>query len=759
MSQTQRNVSAAVGDFVRLDATSSRSTQLALGSVKGQVLTATGTATASLTDAMTHINLPSSTSLLTINVPNPSAVETAGINKIFVMDAPGNVTILSNGGAQSVRLSQQGQSCMLTWTGAQWVIVSSSQVGSVQNQFDYQAVYGAIVNMTILPIAGPLAGLVLRASAFFISADGYVVTCAHCVLNDPTNPALGFARLHVQVADVNGTAQQQCIWISPSYDGSGGIVGIDGNADIAVFRVPGITNQTFLNWGNTRSKQFGETVYTVGFPRGSDLSSVSVGYVRDPKYWYGNQGAFTYNQDALLYSNATNANSGSAVLDGQMQVVGVYSFYTFIQPQPDYRRIPSAVLDYATTCALDSNYVNGPPGTLSANANNTPLVLDGYTFTVADVGVTTFLVKDGTFVASSPLDMRTNGSYVFTAVETAGTPWQAQRIPPFTQADVVSSGGFLYGEGPTVPSYLPTICVAITSGPANSNTVQSLINSVAQIDSPLQDNLIFQDASFMGIWAVYLTGTCFSGATSQHQAQPIVEAIISGSRTFPAPNPVLNSVGMYTQKGWLGCSFTSWTGYTIAAACVTWGLSSPPLPLQVFGAQIYAVEQGGINYPIGVPPLGGPAYSPIEVAFDTAFAVAPGTLRTIVNGTWLAPFPIPLVVPEINGQQIGSQDGPEEVPIAQVLYSLMPGDVVSVILVDPLGLLFGPPNTAIQLLVTMGTIPTYLDYPVSGNASMSSTTVVDEQLPKPFSDGVALAEAKNHLLSAISSGSVKLVSM
>jgi S1-C subfamily serine protease len=758
-TQPQRNVSAATGRFTRLTAAQLRAKQLEMGSEQGEVLIVPGTATATVNDTMTHIRLANFDDILVVTLPDPvPASEFAGATKIFVMDSPGNVTILSNGGTQSVRLSLQAQSAMFTWTGTEWVIMSSSQTGSVPNSFNFLSINDAYLEITAYINAGPDAGATASCAGFFVTADGYAATAAHCVLNDNADPTQGFCDLYVHVINYNGTGQHLDVWVS----GSGGdIIGIDGSADVAVFRVPGVTNQAFLTWGDTRSLMFGETIYAIGNPKSRDFSSVSTGHVKDPKYWDIDM----YNQDSLFMDIGLPGNSGGPVLNGQMQVVGISSWVYLLATDPVLGGVISATIDYATTTALDASYANGPPGTLSGSANNVPLVIDGHTFTVADIG-TTFLVKDGTYNSVTPtqpsLNFQTNGTYIYTALQTVGTPWQATRTLPFTQANIAASGGYLYGSGPlvSVSGLIPTSVAISPAGNANANTTQTLINSVIQIDAPLQDNVIFQDSTILPLRLEFPESTLF-GAASQHQAQPIIEAIIAGDRLSPAPNPVLNSISMYNQKGWFGGFFRPWTTERVFIFQAIWG-GLPAASTEVYGAQLSFVVEGGIDYPIGVPPLGAPQYSPIEVAFDAAFGLPAGTLRQIVTGTWIAPNIIPLVVYSVDGQRIGTQDGypsaglDQEVPLAQVLWANPPGSTVDVIMVDPLGLLFGPPYTAVTFPLTLGTMPASLDVSLSRNTSnkISHPRKITKAVNKPQSSGsqVDISAVRASFAAASSSG-------
>jgi hypothetical protein len=696
------NISAKDASFTRTNANETgRGMMTLVGSVAGEVLVTPGTATASATESRTHIRLLQSTDTITVTLPTPLK---AGMVKLIIMDNPGVATIV--GGAQTVILTVASQAAWFTWSGSEWVTTfgsSGTAPSSVPDSFDFLAVNAAYLQLVKVYNSGSLVGSFNNGNGFFVTQDGYAASAAHVVLNEQSDIMFGFADLYVHVINYNGTGQHIDVWVPSS-----AVIGCDGNADVAVFKVPGITNQAFFTWGDTRSLLRGEAVYLVGNPSSADFSSINRASVKDPKYWDYNM----KDQDVLFVDSGIGGNSGGPVLDGQSRVVGIMSFTSTIECDPYAARTSAATVTTATTSAIDAVYTNGPPGTLSGTVNNVPLTMDMYTFTGADVGVTTFLVTEGTYNSVTPTEpspnYQTNGVYLFTAVETAGSPWQAVRTTPLTQADIVASGGRIQGAGPLVnsPDAVMTIYVE-TGGPGSkANTYQSLLNSIVQIDAPLRDNLIFQDSSVLGVYSTKQEGTLAS-ATSQYQAQPIVEQIIAGNRLSPAPNPFLNSVFVYNQKGWLGCTFAAWTTENPLRFQNFWSMI-PAMTLPVFGAMITFVDQGGVSYPIGAPPVGGPAFSPIEVAFDNAFGAPPGLFAAIVSGNWIAPYPIPLVVYSIDGQRVGTQDT-IEVPISQVMYANPPGTTVDLVLVDPLGLLFGPPGTGVQFPVTLGTKPVNLE--------------------------------------------------
>jgi hypothetical protein len=123
-------------------------------------------------------------------------------------------------------------------------------------------------------------------------------------------------------------------------------------------------------------------------------------------------------------------------------------------------------VNYATTIALSSAYTysNGTSGvgaTITCNANNTALVIDGKTFTISDVtNGTRILIKNesGSYTNNTTPSAAFNGVYVFTRVEAAGVAWQLTRATDYdtsgTGTNEIDAGDF----------------ILVLSGTANSNS-------------------------------------------------------------------------------------------------------------------------------------------------------------------------------------------------------------------------------------------------------------------------------------------------
>ena len=688
----------------RLKAQDARLNQVTLGGstlrtgALGNVIDASSgpSVTDSVVETTTYINLQGGTVAITLPDATNSEAQidtTLGLCKTFVMMSAGTATITpSSSPSSAVTLSSVNQSCTFIWNGGgAWGISS----GGATTSINYNTIHDRYMDITLQPNAGPNSGIFAAGGAFFVSSDGYAVTASHIVLNDENDPIFGFADLYATVYNYNGTGVTRLVHIPPS-----SIIGVDGSADIGVFRVPGITNQNFFEWGDASLLNRGDDVYLIGQPGSFESADLNKGQIRNPIYWDDQM----TNTNTILINFGQEGNSGGPLINQHMQVVGVLSEGLTSFSNPQVYPSPSLVTNYATTASLDAQYVNGPPGMIQANANNVALSIDGHVFAVGDVGVTTFLLKDGIADMTAGYleypDQKSNGTYLFTQLQGVGQPWQATRIAPFVQSSMPQQGQQQAG-----------VVISSTLGLANASKQWMLQNTVTQIDNPRQDNVIFTafNPNFPEpSGQIAFANGDISGATSQTQAQPICDRIIAGDRLSPLPNPVLNALKLYNQKGWLGCNFAPWINFF--PAFFNAAGSTPPVSA-LSGAWLTHVDQGGVDYPIGVPPIGAPQYTPIEVGFCTFFSVPLGTLTSIVNGH-VALY----TITSVGGIRIGSQTNPgPEVPVANVLYSNPPGTVVDVELTDVYHDTF---VGSITFQVTLGSMPANLDHPLAGNFGM-----------------------------------------
>ena len=171
------------------------------------------------------------------------------------------------------------------------------------------------------------ASLGLIGSGFFIRPDGWVVTCAHVVGGQTGTGTLASFKisdqLYVEVNDPNNS-------VAPPAPNSyivgvtGGQVTVDAAGDIAVFQIPGLTNQPHLNWGDSLNYPRASPVAIIGAPLEIDINSIATGVVRNNMFSYGP----SFNPLECLLTDVASygGNSGSAILDVNGNVVGILEF-------------------------------------------------------------------------------------------------------------------------------------------------------------------------------------------------------------------------------------------------------------------------------------------------------------------------------------------------------------------------------------------------------------------------------------------------
>ena len=145
------------------------------------------------------------------------------------------------------------------------------------------------------------------ASGIVMSADGYIITNWHCVINEDTGKAYD----RVDVTTHDGTV----------YEGAE-IVGADEYTDLAVIKV-GAANLTVATFGDSTALQLGDKVVTIGNAGGLEYS-VTQGIVSGlNREVYEDS---DYSIKCLQVDAAINpGNSGGPLLNNQGQVVGINS--------------------------------------------------------------------------------------------------------------------------------------------------------------------------------------------------------------------------------------------------------------------------------------------------------------------------------------------------------------------------------------------------------------------------------------------------
>lgn len=209
---------------------------------------------------------------------------------------------------------------------------------------------------------------IFSCSGFFITATGYMVTAAHCVLSDTFNettqrydPLIEF---HVSVSNVNGVSGVNRVFEAR-------LVGYDQLCDIALLKIDGLTTQQFLKWGKSRQTPIGSRVFVLGNPAGVDEDSFVSGIVRDNKY----NGEFPsfYVESVLTDGTIIGGNSGGPLLNAVGQVIALTNY-----GMGDSNQLGGGVSQY-----IAENIINqmiaydlaGRPQRTLFNASNTTLTI------------------------------------------------------------------------------------------------------------------------------------------------------------------------------------------------------------------------------------------------------------------------------------------------------------------------------------------------------------------------------------------------
>jgi S1-C subfamily serine protease len=203
-----------------------------------------------------------------------------------------------------------------------------------------------------------------QGTGFFVSPDGYIVTAAH-VISEP-----------VDENDEKGAikpASEIYVLVSPNYDVyKCRVVGIDGVGDIGVLKIDmddsynlknkPIQNQRYLSFLN--KAKTGELAYVLGYPLGTDLSSFSMGIVRNERFVAPS--LFIPFNVVLITSPAYQGNSGSPIVNVDGEVLGLLTFVYYANEQT-YESIgggpSSSIVSYVADklIGVDKNRSNGSP--------------------------------------------------------------------------------------------------------------------------------------------------------------------------------------------------------------------------------------------------------------------------------------------------------------------------------------------------------------------------------------------------------------
>jgi S1-C subfamily serine protease len=170
-----------------------------------------------------------------------------------------------------------------------------------------------------------------QGTGFFVSEDGYIVTAAHVITES------------VDEKNQKGAirpASDIYVLVSPKYEVyKCRVVGIDGVGDIGVLKIemddPFNTNNTPIKIQKylpfLESSKTGELAYVLGYPLGTDLSSFSMGIVRNERFVAPS--LFIPFNVVLITSPAYQGNSGSPIVNINGEVIGLLTFVYYANEQ------------------------------------------------------------------------------------------------------------------------------------------------------------------------------------------------------------------------------------------------------------------------------------------------------------------------------------------------------------------------------------------------------------------------------------------
>ena len=173
----------------------------------------------------------------------------------------------------------------------------------------YNNARDAVVTLTMT-----LGGSMWSGSGFFIKYNSqyYICTVAHNVIQSDRNSRKD--NVYASISNYDNTGINKVVACQ--------VIGVAGLADIAVLQLSvTLTNQTYLNWGDSETAKIGSECYVIGDPYGIDAVSVSNGVIRDNKYIHGN-----IVESMCVSAPIYGGNSGSPILDGEGDVIGIISY-------------------------------------------------------------------------------------------------------------------------------------------------------------------------------------------------------------------------------------------------------------------------------------------------------------------------------------------------------------------------------------------------------------------------------------------------
>jgi len=163
------------------------------------------------------------------------------------------------------------------------------------------------------------------SSGFFVTDRGHFVTAAHAVIDNspdssqtPVSPGKYPRAADVRVTYTDPHRNRETI-IAPA-----DILGVDGAADVALLRIPGLRDNSYLKFEDSRKQAIGSRVTVIGDALGQNQQSASAGVLRD-NIWTDPDGVDVI-ESVLISAPAFHGNSGSPILNDDGKVIGMFTF-------------------------------------------------------------------------------------------------------------------------------------------------------------------------------------------------------------------------------------------------------------------------------------------------------------------------------------------------------------------------------------------------------------------------------------------------
>ena len=217
--------------------------------------------------------------------------------------------------------------------------IEEAQVRGILLDGTGRSVYRKIRNATVSVLVNGTS----TCSGWFVTANGWVATAAHCVIDGQTlaDGLVAVEDVCVTVTGPNGQGDDVVERVQPT------AIYVDGAADFAMMKLPGFTKQEFLPWGSISTTGNGSRCFVVGNPLGVDTQSISDGVVRDNKY---TRSMAVATESVLISAPVYPGNSGSPIVTERCEVIGIVSFQeTFVR---EGVKIPADTLVGGTSSRL-----------------------------------------------------------------------------------------------------------------------------------------------------------------------------------------------------------------------------------------------------------------------------------------------------------------------------------------------------------------------------------------------------------------------